>query len=699
MKTIKNIFIFMLLLVGIQSCEDEENIVNENLPVVESISPASAYVNDIVTITGKNFAATAEGNIVRFGENIAKIKSVSENKIEVIAPNGKGEVNITVATEAGQSEESSLFTFLVPEIKINSITPAKGIEGDIVVISGDFFDENPFNNLVRFDDVVAEVAESSQSQLKLKVPPGKGLVNVSVTVGRNKSNAVEFRYEVAKTTLTSVEPDAGFAGDKVILKGTFKSPLESNKVKFGDALAVVENYSDTEMEVVIPQGSGSVGVTVSFGDETTPPVNFTYATIKLDNLSKVSGETGDIVVLSGNGFSNELSENEVFFGGNKAEVISLSDDKKELGVRVPVFADGNADVQVQAKVNGSISNALEFHLLQYYIETFAGTGEIGSSTVPVDAKTASMNQPINLVFDSSDNMYIAEAAGATVRKLLSSDNKIHFVAGKYNTPGNNDGTGENASFKYPYDLAVDKSGNIYVADLTNKLIRKITPGGEVSTLAGTPGSPSSKDGKGTEATFRNPHAVAFDLDGNLLIGDEFAVRKLNVNTLEVTTVSADNMNGATTAIHGHRRITGLAVDKTGNIYTCERMNNCVKKIDPDGTVSILAGPSDRTKIRHVDGPGSEALFFNPSGLAIADDGTLYRSDGASVSPYNYYIRKITPVGYVSTIAGIGSPPPPYVESGIGITVPLKGWGLAIDSKGHIYIPDQGNNLIRKLYLK
>ena len=141
---------------------------------------------------------------------------------------------------------------------------------------------------------------------------------------------------------------------------------------------------------------------------------------------------------------------------------------------------------------------------------------------------------------------------------------------------------------------------------------------------------------------------------------------------------------------------GLDVASDGTIYVCDCLNNCIKKINPDGTVVRICGPEDRTQIGHVDGPASEALFYNPQGLELAADGCLFVSDGTQNK--NYYLRKIQPNGYVTTVLGIGDTTP-FVESGLGTTVPFKGWGVAIDKDGTIYIPDQQHLYIRKLYLK
>lgn len=658
-----------------------------------SISPAEGYTNDLVTIIGKNFDPVAENNIVRFGDHVATVKSATPTELKVLAPSGTGEVNVTVTTDQGTSD-GLLFKYLVAEIIITSIIPDIGIEGDIVTINGKNFNENIHNNLVLFNDVVAEVKTATTTQLEVVVPEGRSTVNVTVSVGKSKSTSLPFSYTVNKTTVIGISPASAFAGDEVTISGTFKTPTDENIVMFGDEQAQIMESSDSELRVIVPPGSGIVDVVVSSANDASEPWSFQYATIRLTKLSADQAQACDTLIISGDGFDPAIANNKVYFGQNIGEVISAT--ANELRVVVPQFSDDNADVDVSAIVNDGTSNVLPFHLLRYYTDIVAGCGVQGSSTETVAASEAQFDQPVNLTFDSSGNLYIAESGGGTVRRLTP-DGKVEFIAGRHRSYGAADGTGAEATFKYPYDLAIGGDGNIYVADVTNHLIRKITPDGTVTTVAGVLNSSSAADGKGTEATFREPYSIVTDNDGNLLVGDKFAVRKITLPDYVVTTVAGDDLNATNAgSVSSFNSVRGLDVASDGTIYVCDCLNNCIKKINPDGTVVRICGPEDRTQIGHVDGPASEALFYNPQGLKLAADGCLFVSDGTQNK--NYYLRKIQPNGYVTTVLGNGDTTP-FVESGLGTTVPFKGWGVTIDKDGTIYIPDQQHLYIRKLYLK
>ena len=377
-------FLSILSVLMLFSCKDDQTEVTGGVAVT-TVSPAEGYTNDLVTVTGLNFDPVAENNIVRFGEHVAAVKSATPTELQVLAPNGSGEVNVTVTTDQGTSA-GKLFKFLVPEIIMTSITPNKGIAGDIVTINGKNFNENVYNNLVQFNDVVAEVKSATTTQLEVIVPEGRSTVNVTVAIGRNKTAALPFVYTVNKTTIVNITPASAFAGDEVTISGTFKSPTDENVVLFGSEKAQITASSDSELSVIVPSGNGIVDVVVSSADDSSDPWKFQYATVRLTELSPTQAEACDTLTITGNGFDPTVSNNKVYFGQNVGEVVMAT--MNQLRVVVPQFSDDNADVSVSAVVNGGTSNVLPFHLLQYYTEIVSGCGVKGSSTETVDAAQA-----------------------------------------------------------------------------------------------------------------------------------------------------------------------------------------------------------------------------------------------------------------------------------------------------------------------
>ena len=200
-----------------------------------------------------------------------------------------------------------------------------------------------------------------------------------------------------------------------------------------------------------------------------------------------------------------------------------------------------------------------------------------------------------------------------------------------------DGPGTSAFFMRPSGVAVDKDGNVYVTDRGNHRIRRITPAGAVSTLAGTGDADYLDNIIGTLAKFNYPTEVAVDKDGNVYVADEF--------------------------------------------------NHRIRRITKDGAVSTLAGTGEAG---FADGPGTSAFFVRPSGVAVDKDGNVYVAD-----TYNHRIRMITPAGAVSTLAGTGDAD--YLDNNIGTLAKFKfPNGVAVDKDGNVYVADEFNHRIRKI---
>lgn len=276
------------------------------------------------------------------------------------------------------------------------------------------------------------------------------------------------------------------------------------------------------------------------------------------------------------------------------------------------------------------------------VSTFAGMPGVPGSTNGVDT-LASFNKPFSVAVDGSNNVYVADAGNNKIRKIAA-DGTVSTFAGT-GVPGSADGT-DTATFNSPLGVAADQSGNVYVADYGNDLIRKITPAGVVSTIAGKRGVPGSADGLDTVARFNLPESVAVDASGNIYVADNGnnEIRKITPAGLVSTiagngTAGKDNGKGSTATFNSPF---GLAVDASGNIYVADSGNNLIRKITPDGTVSTFAGSG--SKGAH-DADGIQATFNTPAGLAIDASGNLYVSD-----ENNNIIRKITPSGTVTKVA-------------------------------------------------
>jgi len=266
-------------------------------------------------------------------------------------------------------------------------------------------------------------------------------------------------------------------------------------------------------------------------------------------------------------------------------------------------------------------------------------------------------------------------------------------AGPSGTSGADDGPGNVARFWRPYGTAVDASGNVYVADNHNCTIRKITAAGVVSTLAGSPGIPGSADGAGSAARFSQPFGLAVDGSGNVFVADTYncTIRKITAAGVVTTLAGSPGVWGfanGTGSAANFNAPTGVAVDGGGNVYVTDAINCLIRKVTAAGVVTTLAGTSGVAG--SADGTGSAARFNFPSGVAATAAGIVYVADSG-----NGTIRKVTAAGVVSTLAGsagnYGSADGTGSAASFGDPV-----GVAVDAGGNVYVADTGNNSIRKI---
>jgi sugar lactone lactonase YvrE len=318
------------------------------------------------------------------------------------------------------------------------------------------------------------------------------------------------------------------------------------------------------------------------------------------------------------------------------------------------------------------------------VSTLAGTvGSPGGADGPGPA--ASFSRPNGVAVDAAGTLYVADTYSQRIRKITPAG-VVSTLAGS-GSQGSTNGSGTSASFYNPTGVAVDATGTVYVADQSNNLVRKITPAGVVSTLAGS-GAQSSANGTGTAASFSAPADVAVDAAGTLYVTEYLShqVRKITPAGV-VSTLAGSGTQGSANGPGPNASFSnpgGLAVDATGTVYVADQGNNLVRKITPAGVVSTLAGNGNPGS---ANGPGLSASFSNPVYVAVDAGGTVYVTDYR-----NHLVRRISPAGVVSTLAGSGSP---GSTDGPGTSARFNNpSGVAVDAGGTVYVADQGNWTIR-----
>ncbi|MFZ9595287.1 MAG: hypothetical protein ACO3A2_04330 [Bdellovibrionia bacterium] len=325
------------------------------------------------------------------------------------------------------------------------------------------------------------------------------------------------------------------------------------------------------------------------------------------------------------------------------------------------------------------------------VTTLAGSVGQSDSTDGSGA-AARFNTPRSIAVSSLGNLFVADASNHLIRKVTSLG-AVTTLAGTAGSSGSNDGLGSAAHFNTPRGIAVDASENAYVSDSFNNTIRKITPLGVVTTLAGSAGVPGNSDGTSTQATFNAPRGLALDSLGNLYICDSanHLIRKMSLSTLAVTTyLGSPALSGSDDATGSLARFNSPSGITTVNPYTAyvvDTANHTIRKVTSTGAVSTFAGQAGTSG--NGNGTKTEATFSSPTGITSTSAGDLYLADTG-----NHLIRKITAAGVVTTLAGAGSMG--SLDSTGTQARFNRPSSLALDSSGNLYVADSGNDTIRKI---
>jgi sugar lactone lactonase YvrE len=394
----------------------------------------------------------------------------------------------------------------------------------------------------------------------------------------------------AGPAITSLNVNTGPYNTQVTINGTgFSFTTADDQVFFNGKAANIEEADATEIIADVPLAAGTGNVTVKVNGVTATGPVFTYQQALV------------ITTFAGNKFQAGLTNGM----GAAALFNELS------GITI----DKNGNLYVSDAANFVIRKVTPAGV----VSTFAGSGKSGNADGAGTA--ASFTQPAGLAVDQAGNVFVTDAVSCLIRKITP-DGTVSTVAGN-GLPHANDGVGILASFSSPAGVAVDANDNLYIADTGNHEIRKITPDGTVTTIAGNADNPGTADGVGATASFTSPDDIIVGNDGNLYVTDGYQgpVRKITLPN----TVSRIGASGLTSP-------QGLAMDAAGNIYVASTGSTLIQKIAPDGTTSTYAGNTGGTPL--TDGVLSKASFGFPTGVAVDVSGNVFVADV-------YAIREIT----------------------------------------------------------
>ena len=356
------------------------------------------------------------------------------------------------------------------------------------------------------------------------------------------------------------------------------------------------------------------------------------------------------------------------------------------------------------------------------ISTIAGNGTWGYSGDGRQSDSAALGHPTGIAIDATGNIYIADYTNNRIRKVSTSGiittiagygygaavAPLHYSGGGYAGDG---GQADSAELYSPQSIAIDGSGNVYIADQQNNRIRKVNSSGVITTIAGNGVMGYSGDGgQATLAELNYPSGIAVDASGNVFIADYSNHRIRKVSSAGIISTFAGNgyISGGYGGYSGDGGLAtaaelnypqGVAVDDNGNVFIADHYNMRIRKVNTTGIITTIAG--NGTQGYSGDGePATSAQLAYPSGIAIDGIGNVY-----IVDLYNNVIRKVNTVGIISTIAGNGfgaGMPGGYTVSDIGdggSATSAELWapfGVAVDGSGNVFVADQKNNRIRKV---
>ena len=536
------------------------------------------------------------------------------------------------------------------------------------------------NNLIRLisGGIVSTYAGTSAvgssngaaSNATFNGPRGLAIDSTGLYVADTGNNLIRQINSSNVTTLAGT----GSAGSA---DGPFSTASFNNPVDVAASIGIV--YVADRLNSKIRQISGGTVITIAS--------NFSPTTLSYFSGSNI------LYAFDTNNVLRRVLPTVSILTGSRQGFVDGSSAKASFNSPLGLAVDSSGSIYVGDSGNNSIRKVVLAPPINL-VSTVQGLGSIYITTpalitavqdatvslVPLPAKvttyaSVTFGFGLGIGLDPARNIYVADQGSRVIRKIDTSGISTVF-AGNGNH-GYAEGQGTSASFRYLSGLAVDTAGNVYVGDSQNHRIRKISPTGNVTTLAGS-GVVGAADGQGTSAQFNLPNGVAVDSAGNVYVADglNFRIRKIsptgNVTTLAGSTQGFANGQGTAAQFSGG---TGIAVDSLGNVYAGDYFNRRIRKISPSGNVTTLAGSGDQAL---VDGIGTAAKFIGPYGVAVDTAGDVYVADLTTYAA----IRKIDKNSNVTTILNTQ-----YTQEDNIIFI-------ALDSAKNIYYPkSSGINLV------
>ncbi|SFC30403.1 NHL repeat-containing protein [Algibacter lectus] len=519
---------------------------------------------------------------------------------------------------------------------------------EIVIIVEDFataIDENEENETSL--GTVTASANEGDITFSIKSQTPDGAVSINPTTGELLiADNTAFDYE-ANTEITGViEAKVNTETEDINFTITINDVLDSSLVITSDSAFTIEENA----------ASGTVIAVVTATTDSNEALVFSMESVTVDGAIEIDSSTGEIRVVD-----SSLLDFETL-----PEIITTI-----------VVTLENTDIIFAQEITIGLIDVIE----ALTASTFAGSTE---GYVDGDISIATFNRPTGMATDAAGNIYVTEYGNHTVRKITPAG-QVSTLVGGFN--GFADGTGTDAKLFRPTDIIMGVDGFLYVADSWNNRIRKVSLAGVVTTFAG--GSSGFVDGMGNAAKFNKPSGLTTDADGNIYVADleNQSIRKITtagvVSTLAGGTEGYNNGTGSSAQFKDPRAI---VLSNNNELMVTDQFGRTVRKVTLAGVVTVFAGNGVSGS---SDGVGTSSSFGVPNGITIDNDGNLLVSDRSE-----HNIRKITPNAEVTTIAGTRSS-----GSNDGVASQATFYnpaGMLVTADGTIYIADYDNHRIRVL---
>lgn len=717
-KNSKNyLYGFAIIFLVIAGCKKDEIEPLKEAVTISEYYPNSGAQGTLVTVLGAGFGNRIDAVSADFAGVNAELVSVTPTAVVMRAPSSAkdGEIVMKVGTE---SFKIGKYTY--QELSVQNISPANGGVGTLVRISGAGFSSLSGPAQVSINGTAANVVSAKDTLLVIQVPLGVSSGPIKVSVNGKEAMGQIFRFQ----SVTDIKPSTGGKGTKVRISGSgFETLTTGNYVDFNGKAALVQEATEDHLTVVAPDGitTGPVAVTIH-GQKIVGPVFTVVPLPVILNVTPLSGPAGTVMTIKGTAFSPIAEENKVSINGVNIPIATATET--EITLNIP-GSTGNGKILLS--VNDQQAIGPEFKDQTVGISMLSPENGIVGTKVTITGTgfntTAGLNQvtfngtAARVLSATENNMVVIAPEGFTSGPLKLIVNgqtafaPVNFKRAGVTTLAGGPGSNQlNLTNDQNSSLVVDSKGNVFVLEVENNRVMKITPDGKVSLFAGNAsGARGDADGQGSNASFslgRNGGMSIDDRD-QLFVTDSKGIRKVTPQGL-VSTFSI---------VEGNKQKS--AFDKNGILYLQIASFDGAWKIDKNGvkTVARVSGSgfgegvppvivgnisytadyeNSAVQTYNLETGASGFLangFISISGMVADGEGSLYVVDrwGYSLKKINLATKEVT---IIATFASGGLVDGSLSDANFG------GLGdITIDKQGNLYVVDMVNNAVRKIFLK